>query len=102
MASGDLRQSISGTLIQEIVPANQQENVSSLLIANTHDSDAITVTLFAVSPNGNRFTIIKALVIPFGISVFLKEEIPPISIGMSMQIQLAGSSPTADIFITNE
>ena len=101
MASGDSKQSISGTIIQEIIPSTQQEALESLLISNTHASASITVSLFAVVSGGVRFTIVKALVIPFGVSVVLKEEVQMIKSGVSLQIQLAGSTPIADIFFTN-
>jgi|TARA_R100000081_G_C4761291_1_gene140036 hypothetical protein len=102
MATGDLKQNISGNITQELLAPGNGVDIKSILIANTHASDAVTVKLYIEKQNLGRFSIFNGLTINAGTSIFLKEEVESInndSNGFGLYIQLSASTSTVDVII---
>ena len=71
-----LKHNITGNITQQLLAAGDSVNVSSVLLSNIHASNNVTVSLFIEKQNANKFFIVKALEIPYGVSVLLDSEIP--------------------------
>jgi len=93
----------TGVTVELLAPFSQVNNIKSIIIANTHDSDAATVTLFIedqpTSGTSNTFNIINTLHIPFGTSLVLEDtDIPNIPSKFGTYITV-GSTDQVDVLM---
>ena len=97
-----LKHNITGNITQQLLAAGDSVNVSSILLSNIHASNDVTVSLFIEKQKANKFFILKALKIPYGVSVLLDSEIPTFNnrnSGFALFIQLDSSDSAVDVMI---
>ena len=97
-----LKHNITGKLTQELLAVGDGIRVSSVLLSNIHASDSVTVALYIEKKLTGRFYIVKALVIPYGVSVLLDSSyvnFDNTKVGYALHIQLSASDSAVDITI---
>ena len=101
MAKGN--HSISGTLTTKILSPGDDVVVSSISIANTHDTDSVTVNLYAERCSVTTY-LIKNVVMPTGTTLVIDGEAAKIyagrnSRGTGLYVKLGAASSTADVIL---
>ena len=69
-------------------------NVTSILITNTHDTNSVDVDLYIQDSSNNTFYLIKNTIIPIGVSLALTENVKfnNSSAGYSLIAEIAAGS----------
>ena len=92
---------ISGSTAVELISSLTKFNIKSISLANIHDSDSVTVDLY-LSDASNSYYILKNVVIPKGVTMFLEDEFVEFERTVySLYIKLGSGSSTVDVIIRN-
>lgn len=101
-----LRNNVTGTpdLTSKLISAGDKvSNITSILLTNTHASDAVVVDLFIDSNTLGTFYIIKNVTLPHGTSIVLDDNLKfdNSTNGFDLYIKVGSSSSTLDVLIKN-
>tara|TARA_R110000823_G_scaffold139924_1_gene269928 strand:+ start:173 stop:469 length:297 start_codon:yes stop_codon:yes gene_type:complete len=91
---------ISGALTKELLAVGDGVSMSSISIANTHSTDAVSVDLFIKKKLLGNFYFFKSLSIPAGVSLVHKISFQNTANEFSLNIKLSAADSTADVMIS--
>ena len=99
-----MNKNVTTALTTELIKPGSNVKIQSISLANVHASDSVSVNLYKEMRNTQVY-IIKNLVIPKGVSLFLDHDNVKISSGktekngMGLYIKLSAADSAVDVII---